>query len=705
MKKVFLSALAIGALVMTGCKSDEPAGDNQWMQDGEGIGYMSFSISQSDKTRADNPDVTINDETFNKGSENEYAICPNLSSNAAIFFDSDGVFYGMSLLQPSDNNDNGDREYKDEANHVGNNYSDSEQYYTYVTRWRNSDAKAKPSQVIVILNAKPAELEAIANAKTSKADLVAKKYDVFNADGVAQNFGVYPYGDTRYFTMSNSAFLNGSADQSVTQITEAQICATAEKALQNPVTVYVERLLAKFQLTFKTSASTSTELVENGTKVIMDPFNGDTKVNDTPVVNYVENYSGTEDNIDYPNYKSAEWKVYIVNWDINGLEKEGRLIKDISTGSDNYFANWNNFSLHRSYWGASPTYAKNGKAEGFTTQYRDASYDRYPDDKFYGNDMWTAGTHAQLNNLNYISFNNISGRNQFKYAAERTYNAAEGLKNYGPFQYASHYLVGAQLLLQGMDYGDGVTTDVTAGAVQNDGTLANVGDKYYAYSYVFGNVESYIRYSYRRMATWLADGQMHNMNIGDLNSSLQGLTGGYLYKKVGDTYSEISVAEAAEFFTVQPSRTIHGDGKVNIMPIAGKDIYLQISKGNADANFQKLTADDLTCAIYSYTDAAKHFKEGRMYYAIPVQHNQGKSMTASVDRINIDKDNGVYQLGDFGVVRNHWYYLTISKIGSIGIPVDDPDQPIIPDPEDEYYVALEIVVLPWHKINNGEVEL
>ena len=62
-------------------------------------------------------------------------------------------------------------------------------------------------------------------------------------------------------------------------------------------------------------------------------------------------------------------------------------------------------------------------------------------------------------------------------------------------------------------------------------------------------------------------------------------------------------------------------------------------------------------------------------------------------------------MGDFGVVRNHWYRLNVRTIANVGIPVDDPDQPIIPDPEDDYYVAFEIVVLPWHIIDMGEIDL
>lgn len=714
MKKVFLSALAIGALVFTSCKSDEPAGGNSWNQDGEGIGYMSFTIASSDQTRS-TEFTDENGQIFSNGDENEYAICPNNTANVAFFFDSDGTFYGMSNLQAfnisgSDSGTNGDpdrdydHQYSDDASHTtpdvsGNTYGDTEQYYTYITRWRNSDAKATPTQVLVVLNGNPEELQAWAESKIKVNELVEKVCPVYDGEtGASKNFGVYKYDGENYFTMTNSVYWNEENKlQTATQIKEGQVCATAEEALKNPVTVFVERLLAKFELLFGENGKLGTFTKDNLNKVIiLDPFNDDTQVEGTPKINYVKEYTGTETNIDYPDYETKEWKAYIVSWGINGLENNARYIKDIVSSKKDYFPGYNNYFYHRSYWAESPDYQASG--EGFTTQYRYAGYDPNPDSRYYGNEAYDIEDQTQqLNTLHYLSFNDIRTRAQYKFTAERTYNAEEGLKGYGPLRYASHYLIGAQLLIQDVDYDKAEVTSAT-------GMLDGVQDKYYAYNFYFGNKESYIRYAYRRMATQIADGREHVMNVEGLlpDVKLKGVSDGYLYYKDGEKYARIAVDMATDFFTTESAQVIHGDGKVVLKKVDGQDIYFRTGTGETDDNFTKLSAKQLLNIIYTYSEPARHFNKGAMYYYVPVQHNFGKT---TADRVTIDKDNGQYGLGQFGVVRNHWYKLTVKTIGSVGIPVDDPDQPIIPDPEDDYYVALEIVVLPWHVINNGEVDL
>ena len=59
-------------------------------------------------------------------------------------------------------------------------------------------------------------------------------------------------------------------------------------------------------------------------------------------------------------------------------------------------------------------------------------------------------------------------------------------------------------------------------------------------------------------------------------------------------------------------------------------------------------------------------------------------------------------MGDFGVVRNHWYKLEVEELVKPGIPVSVPTQPIIPnvDPEDRY-IGVNIHIIPWHVINQN----
>lgn len=685
--------LAGSSLALTACSSEEPLGNGGLVQKGEGIGYMSFTIANPPQgTRADEfiydqegDKEADSNEVFNNGSANEYAVCPNNLANAAFFFDN-GEFFGMSNLQAFS-----DQQGSHESH---NNYE--EKYYTYVTKWRDTDSE-KPNQVIVVLNADPETLNTLANSMTGSAEdintLRDKVDQVFDSNGV-YTYGIYNYGGEKYFTMSNSVFFDTTGDQTVNSITPDQVCESAELALANPVTVYVERLLAKYQLFLGTE---NTELTSDEVNFFFNPFATPAPDSQKTAaeVNYVASYPGTGDdpNLDYPTYETVKWQAYIVNWGINGLEKKARLVKDVE-GSANYFADWNAPIYHRSYWALSPDYST---TTGFTTQYRptvmDPEASKYQE-TFFGNATFD-GQNDQLNTLHYVSFKDLKTRAKYKYTAERTYNAAEGLKGYGPYRYASHYLIGAQLVLTGID------TDLTT-KVSGTNEL-NLGDKYYAYNYFWATEADYIRYAYRRMATQVTDGALHTMSVpgiaGGATQTVQGVSDGFLYvKNMNGEYVKLEVADAAGYFTTVPAQTIHGDGK-RALSLNG-NTTLAIRTG--EATYQDLTADQIDAMIAYYSEPVRHYANSAMYYAIPIQHKLGKSYGPMV---TVGRDVESYNLGQFGTVRNHWYRLSITSIGSIGTSIDDPDQPIIPDPEDEYYVALEIVIVPWHVIDNGSVDL
>ena len=93
---------------------------------------------------------------------------------------------------------------------------------------------------------------------------------------------------------------------------------------------------------------------------------------------------------------------------------------------------------------------------------------------------------------------------------------------------------------------------------------------------------------------------------------------------------------------------------------------------------------------------AEFYKDGMMYYNIPIEHLR-KTGTFS---------KGDYTEADYGVVRNHWYKLEVTKIANLGHPVYDKDEKIVPNDEDtkKYYVAAKINILAW-KVVKQSVEL
>lgn len=73
------------------------------------------------------------------------------------------------------------------------------------------------------------------------------------------------------------------------------------------------------------------------------------------------------------------------------------------------------------------------------------------------------------------------------------------------------------------------------------------------------------------------------------------------------------------------------------------------------------------------------FKDGWMYYNIPIEH--------------LGQNEGQY-----GVVRNHWYDIDVTKIEKLGWGIFDPVEQIVPIPRtfDGYGLSFKMQVAPWH---------
>ena len=90
-----------------------------------------------------------------------------------------------------------------------------------------------------------------------------------------------------------------------------------------------------------------------------------------------------------------------------------------------------------------------------------------------------------------------------------------------------------------------------------------------------------------------------------------------------------------------------------------------------------------------YTQNLIGYKNGACYYQIPIEH------------LSSVANNEFY-----GIVRNHWYELTITGITDIGGAVFNPDAelPIIPGKETNYYMSARLNILSW-KVVKQEAEL
>ncbi len=92
----------------------------------------------------------------------------------------------------------------------------------------------------------------------------------------------------------------------------------------------------------------------------------------------------------------------------------------------------------------------------------------------------------------------------------------------------------------------------------------------------------------------------------------------------------------------------------------------------------------------------KLYDGGCCYYQIPIKH------------IFDNDDSETDVCGEYGIVRNHSYQLTLTNVTNIGGAIFDPETEEldhIPGEEDDYYIAAKLNVLAWRVVENQNVEL
>ena len=114
-----------------------------------------------------------------------------------------------------------------------------------------------------------------------------------------------------------------------------------------------------------------------------------------------------------------------------------------------------------------------------------------------------------------------------------------------------------------------------------------------------------------------------------------------------------------------------------------KKYYTKTTSGTTPT-FTEVDKDKVLAAIEA--DKAEIRKDGRAYYYVPIKHLGGTG-----------------ELAEYGIVRNHFYKITLSGITGFGTPVYDPEKvvdPIVPTYENTY-LAARVQVLQWRVVNQN----
>lgn len=279
-KKLFLLPL-LAALALTGCSSDEDLGNGS-KEDGNGYGYVAVNIVQPKSV-----DTRSNDaNNFEEGSTAE-----NEAQTGLFFiFNSSGNIVGDSQT----------------VNLSGNNNPTSEP--PYVERVYNAvlvidGAASKPTdayQIVCVLNA-PTGL----STDITKLSDLTEKIDNYAANNTSAGT----------FIMTNSVYKDNNNKVLGAIVETDKIVESPSKALETPVDVYVERVVAKIR------AKSTENFSNNGAKPTID---------------------GTE----------KQLTIKITGIEVANIAEKSYLFKNIENIS--YTWSWNDATNKRSYWETVP---------------------------------------------------------------------------------------------------------------------------------------------------------------------------------------------------------------------------------------------------------------------------------------------------------------------------------------------------------------
>lgn len=189
-------------------------------------------------------------------------------------------------------------------------------------------------------------------------------------------------------------------------------------------------------------------------------------------------------------------------------------------------------------------------------------------------------------------------------------------------------------------------------------------------------------------------------SVADPSKKIHELYSGYII----DLSKTVTIQDAA--LTTLPSFTSndpkgHSDGYITLVPnfakIPGGKLYVvdtntttnpSYDAGTPNSEYREATAKELAEKfLHDAVEPANCYTKGKMYYAIPIEHF-GKAKSTTTPPALLE--------GNYGVVRNNLYRISIGMVNSLGHGIYDVDEPIVPgDRKQPFYLAARINILSW----------
>ena len=592
MKKItMLSSVLASALMLTvaSCSSEDVAGDDA--QIGKGTtSFLAVNIENVGSAPASRA-YTQGTGSYEDGTTEESII----NKVRFYFFNGDGTPY---LLVNKDPSQAESVNYLDKSVVQHDNNDQTVETKTDAVLVIEGDTKTVPASVIAVINPDVLENTTLHNGKSMTISEL-------RTSATGSKF----YDTTNGFVMSNSVYESAGQDICSTPVAN-NVFSTSDKALSNPVDIYVERVNAKVNAkidkNYKRTGETENAWSQNAEGKYQ------IKVGSIDVTTYEDNTNSTPTTHEYPVYAVVQgWQVA----DANGKAEVCKQIKTSWFAGELGINPWTTSDYHRSFWSESVPF----------------------------NSGAVTGANRPVN----PSFNGINMPLSDGFAATPVYTLPNT----------------PDAVVKNPKTSD---NDLTKLIVAAKLVYKDADD-----SYKTAQVCQY------RGLTYLGEEAVKKQIVGGFARYFKKTT-----TESGDVYKSIEASDIA-FKTVVPGSPESSEVKnyevVATLASTVGDLYVK----NGDA-WTIAPKDDVNAALAKET-AQVRSTDGATYYYTPIKHlgDAGK-------------------LGEYGIVRNHSYQVTIQNIKGFGTPVYNPDQqidPMIPSDENTY-LAASIKVLSWRVVSS-----
>lgn len=252
-----------------------------------------------------------------------------------------------------------------------------------------------------------------------------------------------------------------------------------------------------------------------------------------------------------------------------------------------------------------------------------------------------------------------------------------------------------------------IAKDAETGLETTPTDFKNTDQVFYCMENTF-NVESQTHRNTTRallkVKFWVGDNEtnntlyMYNNDISTLSDNEEGSKA--FEKKVINDINSIPAVKGyyGGVKSIELSDKIDANGHKQIKSVTYKD-----QNNNVDVTENASNASAAFNIIKEHIGNISVYVNGYAHYSVLIKHfgdqltpwNTWESTKPNADDIYLSNNKDNY-LGRYGIVRNNWYQLNVTKVSKIGTPViNTPGD--TPDDELDSYISVSINILSWAK--------